>query len=103
MSFQYEEKRTRKQRTAELLKRLEQGPSLSMGTTPEQRERFATDYRLWVTTWILPDLTGVGGSALIKEADGVTTSFMTSKPASEEHLRGITEQVHTNKKEGGAA
>ena len=43
--------KTRKNRARELLERLEKGPQ---GMSVTERERAV--YRLWVTTWVLPEL-----------------------------------------------
>jgi len=50
-------KRTRKTRAAELLRKLEQGPSIGtigrMGVTKEEAE---ADAKLWLRTWIIPEV-----------------------------------------------
>ena len=44
---------TKKQQARELLRLLEEGPSMT-GESPEFSEQFKQHYRLWADTWIIP-------------------------------------------------
>jgi len=47
---------TRRQRAAELLRRLEEGPAFSSSLFNEAftKATAADDYRIWVTSWVIP-------------------------------------------------
>lgn len=84
-------RKSRKQRTVELLRVLEQGPSFGTG------ERFTKEeYRLWVTTWVIPQLCqSRDNSALIPEAKNVTSySCLTSAPVAESLLKKQAGEVY---------
>lgn len=57
---------TRKQRAAELLAMLERGPSLRIsGFAPLTVKEIQEGYKLWVETWVIPEL-----KALVPELKG---------------------------------
>jgi hypothetical protein len=45
---------TRKQKAAELLERLESGPSFSDVAVPFTTDEAAMHYRVWSSSWIIP-------------------------------------------------
>ena len=61
---------TRRERAIKLLNRLQQGPSCV------KEEGIENVYRLWVSSWIIPEL--VGQSGLIREIKDVVSMDCTS-------------------------